>query len=84
MPRDFIVATGEAYSVRDFCKITFSKLNLNYEDHVIINEKYKRPEELNYLRGDSSETKKLLNWKPTYSFEKMIDEMLNYCQLHLK
>lgn len=83
-PRDFIVATGEAYSVRDFCKITFGKLNLNYEDHVIINDKYKRPEELNYLRGDSSETKKLLNWKPTYSFEKMIDEMLNYWQLHLK
>jgi GDPmannose 4,6-dehydratase len=77
-PRDFIVSTGEAHSVRDFCKITFDKLNLNYEDHIIINEKYKRPEELNYLRGDSLETRKLLNWKPTYSFEKIIDEMLKY------
>jgi len=76
--RDFIVSTGEAYSVRDFCKITFDKLHLNYEDHVFVNEKYKRPEELNYLRGDSLETRNLLNWKPTYSFEKMIDEMLKH------
>jgi GDPmannose 4,6-dehydratase len=76
--KDFIVSTGQAYSVRDFCKITFDKLNLNYEDHVVINEKFKRPEELNYLRGDSSETRKLLNWQPTYSFEKMIDEMIKH------
>jgi GDPmannose 4,6-dehydratase len=45
---------------------------------VFVNEKYKRPEELNYLRGDSLETRNLLNWKPTYSFEKMIDEMLKH------
>jgi GDPmannose 4,6-dehydratase len=76
--KDFIVSTGQAYSVRDFCEITFDKLNLNYEDHVVINEKFKRPEELNYLRGDSSETRKLLNWQPTYSFEKMIDEMIKH------
>jgi len=77
-PRDFIVSTGYAYSVRDFCKITFDKLNLNYEDHVVINERFKRPQELGYLRGDSKETRELLNWKPTYSFEQMIDEMLKH------
>jgi GDPmannose 4,6-dehydratase len=76
--RDFVVATGKTYSVRDFCKITFDKLNLDYQDYVIINDKYKRPEELNYLRGDSSEVKKILNWEPTYTFDQMIDEMIKY------
>jgi GDPmannose 4,6-dehydratase len=74
--RDFVVATGKTYSVRDFCKITFDKLNLDYQDYVIINDKYKRPEELNYLRGDGSEVKKILNWEPTYTFDQMIDEMI--------
>lgn len=77
-PRDFIVSTGEAYSVREFCKITFDKLNLNYEDHVVVNRKFMRPQELDFLRGDNSETIKLLNWKPTYTFQKMIDEMVKY------
>ena len=76
--RDFVVATGKTYSVRDFCKITFDKLSLDYQDYVIINDKYKRPEELNYLRGDSSEVKKILHWEPTYTFDQMIDEMINY------
>jgi GDPmannose 4,6-dehydratase len=77
-PRDFIVATGEAYSVRNFCEITFSKLKLDYTKYVVVNEKYKRPEELSYLRGDSSETRDLLKWEPTYSFEGMIEEMIAY------
>jgi GDPmannose 4,6-dehydratase len=77
-PMDFIVSTGITRSIRDFCKITFDKLGLNYLDYVITDKKYMRPEELNFLCGDSTEIRKILNWKPKYTFEKMIDEMIEF------
>ena len=75
---DWIVSTGLSYSVREMCEYVFSKLNMNYKDYVVQNEKYMRPEELRYLRGDSSKTSKVLNWEPTYTFETMLDEMIEY------
>jgi GDPmannose 4,6-dehydratase len=77
-PDDFVISTGETKSIRDLCKIVFSKLNLNYEDYVKINPKYVRPDELSYLCGDCSKSKKILGWKPKYSFEELVDEMLEY------
>lgn len=77
-PMDFIVSTGITRSIRDFCKITFDKLGLNYLDYVITDKKYMRPEELNFLCGDSTEIRKILNWNPKYTFEKMIDEMIEF------
>ena len=77
-PRDWIVATGEVRTVRELCKITFEKLDLNYEDYVKINPKFLRPEELKYLKGDSQEIREKLGWKPEYSFEAMIDEMIKH------
>ena len=61
---DFVISTGESHSVKDFLKIAFGFVNLNYEDHVIVSEKYYRPNEVNYLLGDSSKAKKELNWSP--------------------
>ena len=78
LAKDWIVATGTSKSVRDFCKLTFELLNLNYKDYVIHNKDYTRPEELNYLKGDSSETRKELKWKPNYTFEAIVDEMVKY------
>lgn len=52
---------------------------MNYKDFVIQNQKFMRPEELKYLKGDSSKIRKKLNWKPQYTFENLIDEMINYC-----
>jgi GDPmannose 4,6-dehydratase len=75
---DFVISTGETNSIRDLCKIVFSKLNLNYEDHVRVNPKYVRPEELSYLCGDCTKSKEILGWKPEYTFEKLIDEMLEF------
>ena len=49
---DFVVASGKTYSVRDFCRITFKKLNLNYKDYVVQNKKYLRPGEVPFLKGD--------------------------------
>jgi GDPmannose 4,6-dehydratase len=77
-PEDFVIATGQTHSIRDFCKITFQKLSLNYKDYVVQKEKYFRPSEVKYLRGDSKKAKKLLKWKPKYTLDKLIDEMINY------
>jgi GDPmannose 4,6-dehydratase len=77
-PMDFIVSTGTTRSVRDLCEITFNKLGLNYLDYVVTDKKYMRPEELKFLCGDSSEIRKVLNWSPKYTFDKMIDEMIEF------
>jgi GDPmannose 4,6-dehydratase len=78
IPRNWIVATGKSYSVRDLITYVFKKLDLNFNKHIVVNQKYIRPHELNFLRGDSKETRSKLKWKPSYTFERMIDEMLNH------
>lgn len=77
-PDDFVVSTGKTYSVRDLCKLTFSYLNMDYEKFVVQDDKFKRPEELNYLCGDSTKARNKLGWKPEYTFEEMIKEMVDY------
>lgn len=83
-PADWVVATGETKSVRDLCEYTFNYLGLDYKEHVVQNDKYLRKEEINYLRGDSSKIRNTLGWKPKYTFESMIDEMINYWHDDLK
>lgn len=73
---EFIIATGETHSVRNLCETVFEKLDLNYEDYIVQNSKYMRPEELKYLKGDPLRAKKVLGWSPEYSFETMLDEMI--------
>ncbi len=74
---DWVVATGETRSVRDMCKYVFSKLELNYKDYVVQNKKFLRPEELKYLKGDSTRIREL-GWTPEYTFETMMDEMIEH------
>jgi len=78
VPDDFIIATGDTYSVRDMCDHVFARLDMDYKDYVVQNPKYMRPEELKYLRGDSSKIRKTLGWEPTYTFASMLDEMIEY------
>lgn len=73
---DFVVSTGETRSVREMVEHIFSKLDLDYEKYVKINEKYFRPDELKYLKGDCSKLKRTFNWEPEYTFETMLDEMI--------
>lgn len=73
---EFIIATGDTHSVRELCEIVFNKLGMNYEDYVVQNPKYMRPEELKYLKGDSSKSREILGWSPEYTFESMLDEMI--------
>jgi GDPmannose 4,6-dehydratase len=77
-PNDYICSTGISHSVKDLCHYVFSKIGLDFNDYVIINEKHLRPEELENLKGDSSKIRNELNWKPKYTFETMLDEMIKY------
>jgi GDPmannose 4,6-dehydratase len=83
-PMDFIVATGEAHSVREMCDVVFGYLDLDYKDYIVQNPKFLRPEELPYLRGDSTKIRTILGWQPTYTFESMMKEMVDYWMLKLK
>ncbi len=83
IPGDWVVSTGETRSVRDMCKYVFGKLGLNYEDYVVQNQKFLRPEELPYLKGDSTKIRTKLGWEPTYTFESMMDEMIEHWMKNL-
>tara|TARA_R110002012_G_scaffold241983_2_gene416337 strand:- start:832 stop:1278 length:447 start_codon:yes stop_codon:yes gene_type:complete len=76
-PDDFVCATGISHSVQDLVDYTFSKLKIN-KDCVKTDQKFLRPEELNDLKGDYTKLKNTLGWKPTYTFESMLDEMIEY------
>jgi GDPmannose 4,6-dehydratase len=80
---EFIVATGETHSVRDLVETVFNKLDMNYEDYVVQNPKYMRPEELKYLKGDASKSREILGWEPEYTFSSMLDEMIERWQREL-
>lgn len=74
---DWVVSTGVTHSVREMCEYVFSSLNLDYKDYVVQNPIYLRPEELPYLKGDSSRIR-ALGWVPFYNFETLMDEMTNH------
>jgi GDPmannose 4,6-dehydratase len=76
-PDDFVVATGETHSVRRFCEIAFGHVDLDYNDHVVIDEKFFRPAEVDLLIGDSAKAKKVLGWEPTTSFEDLVTMMVD-------
>ena len=75
---DFVVSTMETRSVREMCEVVFKYLNMNYEDYITQNPKYMRPEELPYLKGDSTKIRTTLGWKPTYTFEELMHEMTDH------
>ena len=77
-PDDYVCATGISHSVKDLCEYTFTKLNLDFKEFVVVDEKHFRPEELHDLKGDSSKLKNKLGWIPEYTFESMLDEMIQY------
>ena len=77
-PDDFVCATGVTNSVRDMCDYVFSRLDLNYKDFVIQDKKFMRAEELKYLRGDSTKLRTTFGWKPEYTFETLMDEMIDH------
>jgi len=77
-PDDFVCSTGISHTVRDLVRYVFDKLDLDWKDYVTQDEKYYRSEELEFLKGDCSKAKKELGWKHEYTFETMLDEMIEY------
>lgn len=75
---DYVVATGETYSVRDFAQKVFEKLDLDYEKYIGIDPRYFRPTEVDNLQGDASKAKKILNWSPKVTFNQLINLMIDY------
>ena len=75
---DFVCSTGISHSVKDLCEYVFSKLELDYKIYVKQDEKFLRPEELHNLKGDSSKLKSITGWSIDYTFETMLDEMIEY------
>ena len=77
-PDDFVCATGVTNSVGDMCEYVFNKLGMNYKDYVKTDDKFLRAEELDYLKGDCSKLKRTLGWEPEYTFETLMDDMINH------
>jgi len=75
-PDDFVIASGEAHSVRELCEIAFAEADLDYREFVKVDQRYYRPTEVDQLIGDASKAQRVLGWKPTYSFRDLIKEMV--------
>jgi GDPmannose 4,6-dehydratase len=75
-PDDYVVATGKCYTVREFLDIAFKHVDLDYRDHLEVDEQLYRPSEVNILQGDASKAHQKLKWRPETGFEQMIAEMI--------
>ena len=77
VPDDWVIAAaGESHSVKDFAKKAFETVSLNWEDYVVTDKKYERPNEVNYLLGDASKAKKELSWSPKV-FDELVKKMVD-------
>jgi GDPmannose 4,6-dehydratase len=77
-PDDFVCSTGVSHTVQDLVEYVFDKLDLDWKKYVTQDEKFLRPEELDVLKGDCSKAKNILGWEHEYTFETMLDEMIEY------
>jgi GDPmannose 4,6-dehydratase len=77
-PDDYVCSTGISHTVRELCEYVFGKLDLDYKNYITQDEKFLRPEELTDLKGDNTKLKTLTGWEPKYTFETLMDEMIEY------
>jgi hypothetical protein len=75
-PDDYVVATGETHTVREFCERAFARAGLDYQEFVRIDERFYRPAEVDLLVGDASKARAALGWEPRYTFNQLVDEMV--------
>jgi GDPmannose 4,6-dehydratase len=82
-PDDYVVATGETHSVREFCELAFGELGLDYKEYVVSDPAFYRPAEVDLLLGDSSKARRVLGWSPTISFPELVRQMVlsDYAQM---
>ncbi len=75
-PDDYVIATGETHSVRDFCEVAFGHVSLNYQDYVVQDQRFYRPAEVDLLVGDASKAGQVLGWEPAVSFKELVELMV--------
>jgi GDPmannose 4,6-dehydratase len=83
-PSDYVIATGETHSVREFVRLAFERVGLDYEKYVVIDKDLFRPAEVDQLVGDYSKAKKILGWEPTVSFKELVNMMVDSVLENLK
>jgi GDPmannose 4,6-dehydratase len=76
-PDNFVVGTGETHSVREFCEIAFSHVDLDYAEYVIQDERFYRPAEVDMLVSDPSKARSILGWEPTVDFKQLVTIMVD-------
>lgn len=76
-PDDYVIATNETHSVREFVECAFGHAGLNWKKHVVVDKQFYRPAEVHLLIGDSSKAKKMLKWKPRVTFENLVNMMVD-------
>ena len=76
-PGDYVVSTDTTHSVREFCEIAFAHVDLDWEQHVVLDERFVRPAEVDLLIGDSSKARATLGWKPKMAFDELVTTMVD-------
>lgn len=76
-PSDFVIATGETHSVQEFCEVAFARAGLDWEQHVVIDERFFRPAEVDLLVGDASRAANELDWTPRTTFTELVELMVD-------
>ena len=77
-PDDFVICTGETHSVREFCELAFGRAGLDYEDHVVVDERFFRPAEVDLLVGDAAKAEAQLGWRPRTRFSQLVEMMVDH------
>lgn len=83
-PGDFVIATGEAHSVREFCEVAFGRVGLDYREHVKVDERFMRPADVDVLLGDATKARTELGWEPRVSFAELVEMMVDADVARLK
>ncbi|MEK7219771.1 MAG: GDP-mannose 4,6-dehydratase [candidate division NC10 bacterium] len=76
-PDDYVIATGETHVVRELCEIAFARVDLRWQEHVVVDPKFVRPAEVDLLQGDASKAKRVLGWLPRVSFRQLVEIMVD-------
>ena len=77
-PDDFVICTGETHSVREFCEFAFGRAGLDYKDHVVVDERFFRPAEVDLLVGDAAKAEAQLGWRPRTRFSQLVEMMVDH------
>ena len=75
-PDDFVIATGETHSVKEFCELAFSVIDADYRDWIFVDSKCMRPADVNLLCGNAGKAHSVLGWYPKYNFHQLVQEMV--------